>query len=997
MLTSLALSTLLAFTNVSRTSAVDGRPEDLSRGLAARIPFSLTCPVFEFENTTVGGTAATRRTGTLNDNTPMQLDFDPLPAGDFGPLEVELQLQWSPDERVLRKWARYRLSPAGKPALLKTVTLETIDAGQANLITDLTRESVPPDDPQSRPVFLRGLFVGIEFPIAATRVENDQIILAHRPGRRLQPGVWHETRKAVYAPTAPGEERDAFARYLAAHRPGPTGLHVNYNSWWSAPIHYSQNDILKLMRIFEEKLARPFAISFDTFCIDMGWSDIHALWQIDLKTFPEGFMPIQRSAERMNSRLGLWVSPSNTYSPRSFDNAWAAANGYETFPIGKRRAACLAGPRYATAFRERLIEMATRYGVRQFKFDGHRPECPESTHGHEPGALSAEPIAESIIATFTAIHQAAPDAWLETTCFGWNPSPWWLFHVNSIIGTFGNDCPYGRVPCPVYRESYTTSRDFYNLQGAARLSAPIWAQEVLGIIHQDAEPFLNDAIMALMRGHMFLPVYIDPRHMNDARWRTFAEYLRWARRHAAALEHTVPILPAAWTNGSVPKFTHNADMPREPYGYAHRHAEGALIALRNPWIQPQPAHVNLATILGLLDRGKPGEQQTSTDDSTATPAPLAVVSLYPEARLYAEGVHRTDTLEVMLAPYETVVLSVSPKQPVKGLPRAADVIGRAIEANVAKREITPIRFQGPEEPMGPDWTSPIPGPGLFTRLNVNADVLVRAPQAELLILLEDRQTPAIPTYHLTINGAEPTATTSSSAIGFNVASGTRRENWLFLRAPLAAGPNQIRLDLLDNRDPPQASIWVWATRAHAADPADYPDLLPAPELISLDAVKLAALAGMPVPATQPAAVERPITRIDGVFLDALEPVSAAQGYGTLRRNRSVADQPLTIGARRFLRGLGTHAAAQLVYQLDGRYRRFQSWVGADGWTSPTITFEVRVDGQKRWESGLMTRTDPARWVDVDVTNAKTLELLVGDAGNGRTSDHADWAEARLLR
>jgi hypothetical protein len=45
----------------------------------------------------------------------------------------------------------------------------------------------------------------------------------------------------------------------------------------------------------------------------------------------------------------------------------------------------------------------------------------------------------------------------------------------------------------------------------------------------------------------------------------------------------------------------------------------------------------------------------------------------------------------------------------------------------------------------------------------------------------------------------------------------------------------------------------------------------------------------------------------------------------------------------------------------------------------------------------MRRDDPARWVDIDVTGAKTLELIVGDGGNGIACDHADWADARLLR
>ena len=45
----------------------------------------------------------------------------------------------------------------------------------------------------------------------------------------------------------------------------------------------------------------------------------------------------------------------------------------------------------------------------------------------------------------------------------------------------------------------------------------------------------------------------------------------------------------------------------------------------------------------------------------------------------------------------------------------------------------------------------------------------------------------------------------------------------------------------------------------------------------------------------------------------------------------------------------------------------------------------------------MRRDDAAKWTDVDVTGASSLELVVGDAGDGITADHADWAGARLLR
>ena len=45
----------------------------------------------------------------------------------------------------------------------------------------------------------------------------------------------------------------------------------------------------------------------------------------------------------------------------------------------------------------------------------------------------------------------------------------------------------------------------------------------------------------------------------------------------------------------------------------------------------------------------------------------------------------------------------------------------------------------------------------------------------------------------------------------------------------------------------------------------------------------------------------------------------------------------------------------------------------------------------------MKRDDPAKWCDVDVSGTRVLELRVGDGSDGITADHADWADARLLR
>ncbi|MCE5267809.1 MAG: NPCBM/NEW2 domain-containing protein, partial [Planctomycetaceae bacterium] len=247
---------------------------------------------------------------------------------------------------------------------------------------------------------------------------------------------------------------------------------------------------------------------------------------------------------------------------------------------------------------------------------------------------------------------------------------------------------------------------------------------------------------------------------------------------------------------------------------------------------------------------------------------------------------------------------------------------------------------------------------------------------------------------LMVSGQQVRTEELLSEAGWSATGLPHPEFWTFLRAPLAHGDNRLSLEEFVGDDCTRVSVWVLASKPGSG--SDYPNALPQPESISLEGAALllptdaASLPAEAVPA------DRPTEHIDGVFLDTLEPVSVTQGWGTLQKNRGVWEKPMVIGGKLYPRGLGTHAPSKIVYSLGGKYRRFQSFTGGDANASPTVTFEVRVDGVSRWQSGMMTRGDRAAWVDVDVTGAKTLELLVHDAGD-RSSDHADWAEARLLR
>lgn len=129
-----------------------------------------------------------------------------------------------------------------------------------------------------------------------------------------------------------------------------------------------------------------------------------------------------------------------------------------------------------------------------------------------------------------------------------------------------------------------------------------------------------------------------------------------------------------------------------------------------------------------------------------------------------------------------------------------------------------------------------------------------------------------------------------------------------------------------------------------------------------------------------------------------------QGWGELGLNTcthapGVEALPMRIKDRQYRRGLGTHAPAETLIDLNGQYLAFEAEVGVQPqpYQRGSVVFQVFVDGEKRFDSGVMREQDEARPVRVAVAGAEELRLVVTDAGDGIHSDCAHWANARLVR
>jgi len=777
-----------------------------------RLPVSLVCPKFVVDGTQVGGKELPVHTsGRVQAGETLEMPFQPIALGDSSRLEVTLHLSWSATESVLRKWAEFCLADASRPKLLSEVVLEELDTA-ANGTKLLAQQPVNVDGIQSHPVFLQGFFVGIEHPVASCRAQKGRVVLSHLPGLTIEPGKKYRTRKAVFGIAEAGREKQAFRRYVEANRPMPKGRHhFVYNPFWSTPTVPSRNDILELMATLRTQAYQPHRITFDSCGLTVFTTDTKSIWEVDKKRFPQGLVDLQEACRSIGSHLDLFFSPSSCYPP-ALDPVWAKQKGYETFELGSEQRLCLAGKRYQSQAKKAITDTVARYDVSHVFVDGYVFQCPARDHGHEPGVLSAEPIADGLIDILDALRKVSPGVWLAPTCFGWNPSPWWCFHVNSVIGTYGDDAPYGRVPSPVYRESYTSARDYYNLQGAYWLSAPICATESFGIIHQSNYPLMNDAVTDLLRGNMEQHTAVNPSYMNDLRWGQLAQLMTWARRNVEILWETEPLLPASWQNGKCPKITNDATMPREPYGYAHWGDGSGLVLLRNPWIELQSYSFNLAV----------------SGNQALKPGSLSAVSIYPEVRVYGRDLEPGATLKVRLAPYETVVLSIDRGQLPPGLPEASRAVCSQLKAKVLRSEASLVKYDTGPVALGADSTSLVGSVASSVRVELDAEVIADAPQSEFLVLIEDTDAPIDALCHVHVNGKESAILSGGSETGWAASGLARPERWLFLSSALSPGKNLVSVKLLTRGGKPTVSAWAWAKRKGSHHAGSHSNTIPQP-------------------------------------------------------------------------------------------------------------------------------------------------------------------------
>lgn len=141
-----------------------------------------------------------------------------------------------------------------------------------------------------------------------------------------------------------------------------------------------------------------------------------------------------------------------------------------------------------------------------------------------------------------------------------------------------------------------------------------------------------------------------------------------------------------------------------------------------------------------------------------------------------------------------------------------------------------------------------------------------------------------------------------------------------------------------------------------------------------------------------------------VYLSDLKTIEALQvpyieGDYPHRLNESVGGRPIRIAGRSYRRGIGVHARSALKFALDSKFKTFTAALGVDTevGTYGSVVFRVFGDDRQLFESPIVRGGDQPIELSLEVTGIQFLRLEVDFADNGDVADHANWADARLLR
>ncbi len=452
----------------------------------------------------------------------------------------------------------------------------------------------------------------------------------------------------VLVKTTSGQERRQFQAYLEKERAHPYRVFPHYNSWFDICIFvYGNNDplkrmteerVLKSMRMINEELYKKRGVNIESYLLDDGWDDWNTLWDYHAG-FPNKFDKIDEEVKSQKSHISAWLSPWGGYNEakeRRVKNA--KEKGLETNAEGLS----LSTPKYYEAFRDRCMQMVKDYDMNMFKFDGI---------GAGPLATGAPdrvaPDLAGLIKLIGELRAQKQDIFINCTVGTW-ASPFWVRYAD-CIWRGGHD--HSSLGTGLRREQWITYRDQVVYERFASVS-PLYplnslmnhgliVSECYGMEIGDTDTYntayLNELWMGIACGTGLQEYYVSPHLMSQKWWDALADGIKWLRANKETLRDV------HWVGGEPKK--------EEVYGYASWSESKGILILRNPAGTSKTFKSSLSKVFEL-----PSDAAQSIDKITH------VYGSTLNANEVVKVKNATETLEIVLPPYETLLFEVTFKK-----------------------------------------------------------------------------------------------------------------------------------------------------------------------------------------------------------------------------------------------------------------------------------------------------------------------------------------------
>jgi len=546
---------------------------DASQSLAIKTPFALTLA----DGLVIG--AGDMRLLAAPDEQTLSVDAkasrlaDRLPGqvirasfGDAdGRFRVDMQL-------VQREGSAYLREVVTITALKQDEHITSVSLLPADAVSAAVDGTV-----KGSPVIAGRMYLGFEDPLSDSEVRGKHVALTMARSLPLHQGK-SISYSAVVGIVRDGQLRRDFAAYIDRERAHPYRPFLHYNSWYDIGYFtpYTEAQALDRINAFGQELTVKRGVKLDSFLFDDGWDDRSGSWNFS-KDFPRGFAPLRDAAATYGAAPGMWLSPWGGYGPPAKERAdRGAKSGYEVIDGGL----ALSGPNYYRQFHHTVMELVTKDGINQFKFDGTG-----NADKVFPGSVFDSDFSAAI-QLIKDIREAKPDTFINLTTGTW-ASPFWLRYADSIWRGGEDDWHAG---VGTEREQWITYRDqqtYENIviQGplfpinSLMLHGIIYAQKNTRLNTDPGHDFANEVHSYFATGTELQEMYVTPSLLDAQDWDTLAYAAKWSRANADVLRDT------HWIGGDPGRL--------DVYGWAAWSPGKSIVTLRNPGDRTQLAVIDL--------------------------------------------------------------------------------------------------------------------------------------------------------------------------------------------------------------------------------------------------------------------------------------------------------------------------------------------------------------------------------------------------------------------